>query len=269
MVEFQLPKLTTRVRFPSPALIKVGDGVFATCRRNVFLKNPAGFLKCVFAVAALCLITGCSTAHKKEPVVPAVPPVQVSAPAEKPEGVYHKVAKQESLWRIAKTYGVPLEAIIKANNIPNAAVIEENQLVFVPGAKEVLKVVLDKPDDKPDEFAWPVKGRVISYFNDVKGQSVNRGIDIMAAQGEAVLASREGRVVLAEYLNGYGYTVILDHHDGFYSVYARQSDVVVKAGESVPKGGALGRLAQSGRAAFLHFEVRKMDQPNNPLYFLP
>jgi LysM repeat protein len=255
VVEFQLPKLTTRVRFPSPALIKVGD------------ETVAGLLKCIWTVAVLFLLTGCSTTHKKDPVAApsAVPPV--SATVEKPIGIYHKVSKQESLWRIAQTYGVSLESIVKANNIPNAAVIEENQLVFVPGALEVRKVVV--PDSKPDEFAWPVKGRVISFFNDVKGQGANRGIDIVAAQGEAVLASREGKVVLAEYLNGYGYTVILDHLDGFYSVYARQSDVVVKAGETVAKGAALGRLAQSGRTAFLHFEVRKMDQPNNPLYYLP
>ena len=255
MVEFQLPKLTTRVRFPSPALIKVGEKKFAR------------LLNCVWAVLVLSLITGCSTTHKKEPVTAPSRVVPVAATAEKPIGIYHKVSKQESLWRIAKTYGVSLESIVKANNIPNAAVIEENQLVFVPGALQVQKIVV--PDIKPDEFAWPVKGRVISFFNDVKGQGTNRGIDIMAAQGEAVLAAREGEVVLPEYLNGYGYTVILDHLDGFYSVYARQSDVVVKAGETVAKGAALGRLAQSGRVAFLHFEVRKMDQPNNPLYYLP
>ena len=210
------------------------------------------------------LISGCVTTSKKEPL--PLPPAPV---VEKPKGVYHKVAKQESLWRIAKTYGVSMDAIVKANNIPNAAVIEENQLVFVPGANEVLKVALEKPGGKPDEFAWPLKGRVISFFDDVKGQSVNHGIDIMGAQGEQILAARDGRVVFAEYLGGYGYTVILDHLDGFYSVYARQSDVAVKSGETVVKGASLGRLAKSGRLAFLHFEVRKMDEPNNPLYYLP
>lgn len=209
-------------------------------------------------------MTGCSTVPKQE--VPVLPPTQA---AEKPQGIYHKVAKQESLWRISKTYGVSLDEIVAANNIPNAAVIEENQLVFIPGAKETLKVVLDKHDDKPDEFAWPLKGRVISFFNDPKGQGVNRGIDITAAQGEEILAARDGKVVMAEYLNGYGETVILDHRDGFYSVYAHQEGLKVKPGQDVTKGAALGRLAKSGRLAHLHFQIRKLDEPTNPLHYLP
>lgn len=250
MVEFQLPKLTTRVRFPSPARINGRSSKF------IFWISV---LMC-----SVSLITGCSTTQKKEPLPPVPVPV-----VEKPKGVYHKVAKQESLWRIAKTYGVSLDEIVKANNIPNAAIIEENQLVFVPGAVEMLKVVLDKPDGKPDEFAWPLKGRVISYFHDAQGQSVNRGIDIASVQGEEIRAVRDGKVVFADYLGGYGYAVIMDHLDGFYSVYARQSNVSVKSGETISKGTPLGRLAKSGRLAFLHFEIRKMEEPNNPLYYLP
>lgn len=193
-----------------------------------------------------------------------MPPV-----VEKPQGVYHKVAKQESLWRISRTYGVSIDAIVAANNIPNAAVIEENQLVFIPGAKETLKVALDRTDDKPDEFAWPLKGRVISFFNDAKGQGFNRGIDITAVQGEEIRASRKGKVVMAEYLSGYGDTVILDHQDGYYSVYAHQERLEVKPGAEVSKGATLGRLAKGGRSAYLHFQIRNMDKPTNPLHYLP
>jgi murein DD-endopeptidase MepM/ murein hydrolase activator NlpD len=246
VVEFQLPKLTARVRFPLPALIlSLGRG-------------------CAAVVVLVFVMTGCSTVPKQEVPVLPLPPV-----AEKPQGIYHKVAKQESLWRISKTYGVSLDAIVAANNIPNAAVIEENQLVFIPGAKETLKVVLDKTDDKPDEFAWPLKGRVISFFNDPKGQGVNRGIDITAAQGEQILAARDGKVVMSQYLSGYGDTVILDHQDGYYSVYAHQEGLAVKPGQDVSKGTPLGRLAKSGRSAHLHFQIRKMDEPTNPLHYLP
>ena len=203
---------------------------------------------------------------------PAAPSASAAVPAtveQKPQGVYHKVSKQESLWRIAKTYGVTVDEIIKANHIPNAAMIEENQLILIPGAGEIKKVALDKPEGKPDEFSWPLRGRIISYFNDAKGQHVNRGIDIAATDGDEVRAARDGKVVFADYLNGYGYTVILDHLDGFYSVYARQADVMVKPEEMIAKGASVGRLAKSGRLAFLHFEVRKFDEPNNPLYYLP
>lgn len=225
-------------------------------------------IRVLYLIVLVSLITGCSTVPKKEGPSPLPqPPAPV---VEKPQGIYHKVAKQESLWRIAKTYGVSLDEIVRANNIPNAAVIEENQLVFVPGATEALKVVvLDKPDTKPDEFAWPLKGRVVSYFNDAKGQSVNHGIDIAAVQGEEIKAARDGVIVFAGYLGGHGYTVIMDHLDGFYSIYARQADVVVKPGQNISKGTPLGQLAKSGRSAFLHFEIRKKNEPNNPLHYLP
>ena len=177
MVEFQLPKLTARVRFPSPA--------------------PC-WLKRFCCVVCVLLISGCASAPKKDPLLPAPVPV-----VEKPKGFYHKVSKQESLWRIAKTYKVGLEEIIKANNIPNAAVIEENQLILIPGATEARKVITEKPGEAKgnDEFAWPLRGRISSYFNDVKGRQANRGIDIMGAQGEEVKAARDGRVVLADYKN--------------------------------------------------------------------
>jgi LysM repeat protein len=245
VVEFQLPKLTARVRFPSPA--------------------PCWLESICFLCLTALLISGCATAPKKEPVQPPAVPKAV----EKPKGIYHKVSKQESLWRIAKTYNVTLDDIIKANNIPNAAVIEENQLILIPGATEPRKVMVDRPEGKVDEFIWPLRGRIVSYFNDAKGQHVNRGIDIAAAEGDEVKAARDGKVVLADYLNGYGYTVIIDHQDGFYSVYAHVADLIVKLNDLVARGTTVGRLAKSGHNAFLHFEVRKFDQANNPLYYLP
>lgn len=216
-------------------------------------------------VLFVVLMPGCASVAKKET------PAAVIAPNEpaKPEGIYHKVSKQESLWRIARTYGVSLDVIIKANNIPNAAIIEQDQLIFIPGAKEVLAVVVEKRNGKPDEFMWPVKGRVVSYFKDAKGLSFNKGIDIAAAQGEVVAASRDGKVIFADYLSGYGYSVIVDHRDGFYTVYGHQSVLMVKPGQEIAKGAPIGQVAKSGRLSFVHFEIRKNEESNNPLYFLP
>jgi murein DD-endopeptidase MepM/ murein hydrolase activator NlpD len=230
-------------------------------------------IRALYFIVIALLISGCATAHKREAAKEQPKPAVVSAPTsvvEKPKGIYHKVSKQESLWRIAKSYNVSLDDIIKANNIPNAAEIEENQLILIPGATEPRKIAIEKPDTKGnDEFAWPLRGRIISYFNDPKGHHVNRGIDIQAAEGEEIKAVRDGKVVLADQLNGYGNTVIIDHYDGFYSVYAHVSDLVVKLNDLVTRGATVGHLAKTGRTAFLHFEIRKFEQANNPLYYLP
>jgi len=184
-------------------------------------------------------------------------------------GIYHKVKKGETLWRIAKTYNVAIKDIIRINNIPKAAKIEKNQLVFIPGADIVRGIALDE-DKAQNEFIWPINGKVIKYFHEPQGGGqFNRGIHIRAQAGDAVRAARTGRVVFADYLSGYGYTVILDHLDGLYSVYAKNSRLLVKLGELVLRSETIAHVGRSSNLAYLHFEIRKKSKEDNPLYYLP
>jgi murein DD-endopeptidase MepM/ murein hydrolase activator NlpD len=209
-------------------------------------------------------LAGCATVRKDVPL--PVPPVPV--PVER-KGVQHKVHKGETLWRIAKTYQVTVEDIIQSNGIPNAASIEENQLVFIPGADAVRQVAPVSSSESGTDYDWPLHGKVFSYFQDGGGAAVNRGIDIKAVEGEIVRASRDGKVVFADHLAGYGETVILDHGDGFSTVYGHNARLMVKLGEEVARGARLAQVARDGELSYLHFEVRKGDKATNPLYYLP
>ncbi len=184
------------------------------------------------------------------------------------QGIYHKVKKGETLWRIAKTYKVSISAIAQANKIPKAAKIEKNQLVFIPGAKKTFDIIQDV-DYAQNEFVWPIKGKVIRYYHVRYGNMINKGIDIKARVGDEVKAARTGRVVFADYLSGYGYTVILDHSDGFHSVYARNSKLLVELGDLVLKNNVLAHVGHSRNLAYLHFQIRKKSIEDNPLYYLP
>jgi len=184
-------------------------------------------------------------------------------------GVYHKLGKGETLWRISKAYHVSIEEIIRANNIPDAAHVEENQLVFIPGATEVLPIVVEDEDPRKDEFSWPVRGEVASFFNDRKGGHLSQGIGITARLGGIAGASRQGHVIFSDYLPGYAHTVIVDHHDGYCTVYARHAKNLVGVGEFVNKGMPLGEVGATGSEAFLYFEIRKNTVADNPLYYLP
>ncbi|MFH0754909.1 MAG: peptidoglycan DD-metalloendopeptidase family protein [Candidatus Omnitrophota bacterium] len=214
------------------------------------------------------ILAGCATVHK--PVAPAEAPAPgvVSKPADS-RRVKHKVHKGETLWRIAKTYGVSIDDIIQANGIPNAASIELNQLIFIPGVAALKDVSVVSPSGKDVDYAWPVKGKVMAYFGDVRRGVANAGIDVSAVEGEVVKAAREGRVVLADRLPGNGYAVILDHGDGFFTVYAHNERLMVKLADYVLKGENLAQVAREGNLAYLHFEVRKGEKPTNPLYYLP
>ena len=219
----------------------------------------------ISVLSLLLLVSGCATTEYNR--LPEVP-VSVKK-VEKVEGIYHKVQRKQTLWQISKTYNVSVENIIEANKIPNAAAIEVNQLLLIPGAKQVKEIsTVPTPDENKDEFAWPVKGKIISYFNDHHGEGINRGVDINANPGDIIKASREGQVVLADHMAGYNQTVMVDHGDGFITVYANNKKLLVKTGDHVLKGDPVAEVGSFTNKSFLHFEIRKGKDATNPLYYL-
>ena len=243
VVVYQLPKLIARVRFPSPA--------------------PFIFL--------VLFISGCATTE-----YPGFPGAGPTASVKKQEGAYHKVVKGQTLWRIARAYGVAVEDIIRGNNIPNAAAIEVGQLIFIPGVKGARDIPERTPDENKEEFTWPLKGKIIRYFGGSTSltmnhgaQSISRGVDIETNEGDMVKASREGKVVMLGTLTGYGQTIMVDHGDGFISVYAQNRKLLVQLGDHVYKSEAIAETGWRGRKSFCHFEIRKGSEAVNPLYYLP
>jgi murein DD-endopeptidase MepM/ murein hydrolase activator NlpD len=188
----------------------------------------------------------------------------------KRQGVYHKVEPKETLWRIAKAYGISVEELVSANNIPDAAHIQENQLILIPNASAEKPIVSNREALTSEEFKWPIKGRIVSYFGDAKISWVNNGIEIKSESSQQVFPSRGGEVVFADYLNGYGDTVIIDHVDGYQTVYAKTSSLLVAPGEYVTPQTPIANVGGDNEAlALLHFEIRKDSKAKNPLYFLP
>ncbi len=225
--------------------------------------------KLLFFVTAIVFSAGCATTEY--PVLPQAP-ASVKKVEQKPKGIYHKVQKGETLWRVAKFYGLSVEDIITANNIPNIAAIEVGQLILIPGLKEEKEISsvthAATVDENKDEFTWPIKGKVISYFNDHRGEGVNRGVDIETNDGDAIKASREGQVILADYMSEYHQTVMIDHGDGFVSVYAKNRKLLVKTGDHVYKGDPIAEAGSEAGRSFVHFEIRKGKEATNPLYYL-
>ncbi len=198
------------------------------------------------------------------------------------KGIYHKVRKGETLWRIAKTYQIDVDDIIRSNNIPSGALLEESQLLFIPGADSQLTVAVVNTTPSrisnvgrtamqavKDDFGWPARGRVVRYFGDQRGSYLNRGIGIETMEGQPVVASRQGKVVFADYLSGSYYTVILDHADGYFTIYGFNSNITVALGDTIGKGAKLALAGKKGNSPLLYFEIRRFAKAENPLYFLP
>lgn len=122
-----------------------------------------------------------------------------------------------------------------------------------------------------EPFAWPVNGSVAIAYGATTGRVINKGIDIRAGEGSAVRASRAGRVVYCDsHFRGFGKTIILDHGDGYQTVYAYNSDILVKLGDAVKRNDVIAKAGRTGRTKepMLHFEIRYDGKPQNPYYYL-
>ncbi len=144
---------------------------------------------------------GCATA----PYAP-LPKPGVGVP-----GIYHRVEKSQTLWRISKLYNVDLDEIVSINHISDATSIEIGQLVFIPHRQREQRRSYSASDD----FIWPLEGKVISGFGATYNNMANKGINIQPYSNSDVLAARNGRVIFySDAFGAFGKTIIIDHGDG-------------------------------------------------------
>ncbi len=111
---------------------------------------------------------------------------------------------------------------------------------------------------------FPCRGRVVRGYGDYARPPFNTrvphpGLDIAAPLGTPVHAVFDGLVEYADWLSGYGYTVILRHPVGYFTVYAHLDRILVHKGEVVPQGDAIGTVGDSieGSGTSLYFEIRR------------
>ncbi|HEX9681494.1 MAG TPA: M23 family metallopeptidase [Acidimicrobiales bacterium] len=117
---------------------------------------------------------------------------------------------------------------------------------------------------------WPVRGRVTSEYGPRWGR-MHQGIDIGAPSGTPIWAAKAGTVIHAEWMGGYGNVVLIDHGEGFTTVYAHQSSIAVAEGQAVSRGEVIGYVGSTGRSTgpHLHFETRFGGKAQNPRNSLP
>jgi len=121
---------------------------------------------------------------------------------------------------------------------------------------------------------WPVRGKIIRDFGEeYRGNNtsvINNGIDIAVVENTNVISVDDGEVVFADRYGGQGKLIIIDHKNGFFSVYAYNNELLVSRGATVTKGQAIAKSGKTGSAtqASLHFELRKDGRAVNPMNYL-
>lgn len=123
-------------------------------------------------------------------------------------------------------------------------------------------------DDDVIEWAWPTNGKIVGGFNDA---SSGKGIDISGAQGQSVMAAAPGKVIYSgSDLRGYGKLVIIKHNKTYLSVYAHNSQILVKEGQFVSRGQKIAEMGNSdSEKVKLHFEIRQQGKSVDPSKYLP
>jgi septal ring factor EnvC (AmiA/AmiB activator) len=140
--------------------------------------------------------------------------------------------------------------------------------------RELKRAIQRFPPDTNTEFgrlrgklAWPVEGRLVARFGETRGGSVKwDGVVVAAERGAPVRAVHSGRVVYADWLPGLGLLTIVDHGDGYLSLYGHNDRLFKAAGERVAAGEPIAAAGDSGGRARpeLYFEIRKGGKPVDP-----
>lgn len=139
---------------------------------------------------------------------------------------------------------------------------------------ELLADVPSSPDNeglfsqKKGRLPWPVKGKFLAHFGEDKDRGGLKwnGVLIEAPYGTPVKSVSHGRVAFADWLQGFGFITIIDHGDGFMSLYGHNESLLKQAGEWVQAGEEIATTGDSGGqpVAGLYFEIRSRGKPVDP-----
>ncbi|MEP7166795.1 MAG: M23 family metallopeptidase [Candidatus Woesebacteria bacterium] len=207
------------------------------------------------------------------------------------DGVLHKVKKGDTICSVARTYGL----IDKGDDCGSGAQpivdypfntftndefgLQVGQYLVVPDG------VLPQPDNAgttavarrltpnagavsaTGQFIWPASGIITQGFS-----SFHRAFDIANRAGGSILAADSGKVIVAGWVDnsGYGNRVMIDHGNGYVTLYAHMSVIAVQVGQTVKRGDVIGQMGSTGRSTgtHCHFEVRLGGVAQNPGNYL-
>ncbi len=185
--------------------------------------------------------------------------------------ITHNVRSGEALSTIARQHDTDVATIREYNNISGDMIRAGDELVIPvhrTGNNNVSR-------SASTNFSWPVDGNITSDYGNrrhpVSGRNdFHSGVDIAAPHGTTVQAAASGTVSFVGWMGGYGRVVIIDHGNGYETLYAHNSQILVNKGQNVNRGSAIARVGTSGVATgpHVHFEVHQNGNHQNPMNFL-
>src|SRR3989304_3814346 len=196
-------------------------------------------------------------------------------------GVLHKVKKGDTVYSIAKKYDSSAQSVV---DFPYNAFVNDETFELAIGQTVIVPDGV-KPSEKPTAprvrritpdagtvvasgaFVWPAGGTISQNF-----AWYHKGVDIANRAAPNIVAADAGKIVVAGWPDNYGYgnRVVIDHGNGYKTLYGHLSSIYVVSGQTVTRGAAIGKMGSTGRSTgiHLHFEVTNNGVYLNPLNVL-
>jgi len=169
---------------------------------------------------------------------------------------------------------IVIESYKKLDKLSNEVYVQTrsfDEIIALAKNKELMtkSIPTIQPISNKDltRVASPFGVRIHPFYKVLK---MHTGMDFTAPTGTEVYATGDGVVIDADHSKrGYGNTVIIDHGFGYKTLYAHLSEILVRSGKTVKRGEVIGLVGSTGMslAPHLHYEVRKNDEPINPINF--
>ena len=150
----------------------------------------------------------------------------------------------------------------------------ERELAALLANLESRDTVMERYEDEPPfaslkgKLTWPVRGKIRIRYGDFKkgGKLKSRGITFASEAGTEVHAISSGKVIYADWFRNLGLLLILDHGDGFMSLYGYNEVLLKKPGDQVGKNKPIAKTGDTGGQEYpgLYFEIRRSGNPLNP-----
>jgi len=213
------------------------------------------------------------------------------------DGVRHKVARGETIYSIAKKYKLAEADASEEENSGAQAIVDypfnvflndetfalaTGQELIIPGGIQPQSKLaspgvpaISRYQQTPaagqvnptGQFVWPASGKVTQGFF-----AYHRAVDIANRSGGPILAADAGTIETAGWnAGGYGNYIVIDHGNGYKTLYGHLSVIQIQPGQTVNRADVLGQMGNTGRSTgtHLHFEIRSGEALLNPLSFLP
>src|SRR3989337_483180 len=191
------------------------------------------------------------------------------------------VKKGDTLWRIAKNYGVSVETILRTNHITNTKDLQVGQKLIITNSGKSYTSPTTHSSYTPTSniaggisskgFIWPVKGQVVSQFGEMRNGAKNMGIYILPQPGQNVVAVKKGTVEAVTDGDDGTHVIVIKHDGGCRTIYGCRSNPTVGEGGYVEQGQPIARISQTstGSPSEINFKIYVKDKPINPLAYLP